>query len=86
MGQAAAGALTGESDPAPEQKPAPEAEDAGGWMPRSWFMAIAGITLTILFILTVVVPAVRSGGFTEFFVIAGIFAAILLGERWLRTR
>ncbi len=49
-------------------------------------MAVAGIVLSILFVLTVVVPAVRSGGFTEFFVIAGIFAAILIVERFVRSR
>jgi hypothetical protein len=34
----------------------------------------------------VVRPAVDRGGAAELLVIAGIFAAVLLIERWLRTR
>ena len=49
-------------------------------------MAIAGIVLSILFVVTVVLPAIGSGGFTEFLVIAGIFAAILIVERFIRGR
>jgi hypothetical protein len=39
---------------------------------------------TLLFL--VVKPAVDRGGAGELLVIAGIFAAVLLIERWLRTR
>jgi hypothetical protein len=34
----------------------------------------------------VVRPAVDRGGTGELLIIAGIFAAVLLVERWLRTR
>jgi hypothetical protein len=34
----------------------------------------------------VVRPAVDRGGAGELLIIAGIFAAVLLVERWLRTR
>jgi hypothetical protein len=34
----------------------------------------------------VIAPAVERGGASELLVIAGIFAAVLIVERWLRTR
>jgi hypothetical protein len=34
----------------------------------------------------VIQPAVARGGFGELVIVAGIFLAILLIERWLRTR
>ena len=37
-------------------------------------------------LLFVIQPAVARGGFGEILVVAGIFLAVLLGERWLRTR
>jgi hypothetical protein len=42
------------------------------------------LATTLLFL--VIRPAVDRGGAGELFVIAGIFAAVLLIERWLRTR
>jgi hypothetical protein len=49
-------------------------------------MATAAAVLTLLLIVTVVMPAIARGGLGEFLGIAAIFVAILLGERWLRTR
>jgi len=37
-------------------------------------------------LLLVIDPAVRRGGAGELLIIAGIFAAILVVERWLRAR
>jgi hypothetical protein len=34
----------------------------------------------------VIKPAIDRGGFGEFLGIAALFVAILLGERWLRSR
>lgn len=39
-----------------------------------------------LLVLFVIQPAVARGGFSELFIIAGIFIAILLMEQWIRTR
>jgi hypothetical protein len=49
-------------------------------------MATAAGILTLLLFLVVVRPAIDRGGLGEFLAIAGIFVAILLGERWLRSR
>jgi len=46
---------------------------------------VAVLLLTTLLFL-VIRPAVDRGGAGELLVIAGIFAAVLLIERWLRTR
>ena len=42
--------------------------------------------MVALLFLFVIQPAVARGGFGELLIIAGIFFAVLLGERWLRTR
>jgi hypothetical protein len=42
--------------------------------------------MVLLLVLFVVQPAVARGGFSEVFIIAGIFIAILLMEQWIRTR
>jgi hypothetical protein len=42
------------------------------------------LVATLLFL--VIRPAVDRGGAGELLLIAGIFAAVLLTERWLRTR
>ncbi|HYK98217.1 MAG TPA: hypothetical protein VEU77_07465 [Candidatus Acidoferrales bacterium] len=42
--------------------------------------------MVLLLVLFVVQPAVARGGFSELFIIAGIFIAILLMEQWIRTR
>jgi hypothetical protein len=41
------------------------------------------VTLLVLF---VVQPAIARGGAGELAIVAGIFAAVLITERWLRTR
>jgi hypothetical protein len=53
---------------------------------RVVFMATAAAVLTLLLIVAVVIPAISRGGLGEFLGIAVLFIAILLGERWLRTR
>jgi len=45
-----------------------------------------GVFLAATLIFLVIRPAVDRGGAGELLVIAGIFAAVLLIERWLRTR
>jgi len=42
--------------------------------------------MVLMLVLFVVQPAVARGGFSELFIIAGIFIAILLMEQWIRTR
>jgi hypothetical protein len=49
-------------------------------------MASAAAILTLLLFLAVVRPAIERGGLGEFVAIAAIFIAILVGERWLRSR
>ena len=53
---------------------------------RGRFMLVAGAVLAVFFVLTVVRPAVDRGGLGEFGIVALIFLAILLIERWIRTR
>jgi hypothetical protein len=45
-----------------------------------------GVFLATTLIFLVIRPAVDRGGAGELLLIAGIFAAVLLIERWLRTR
>jgi len=49
-------------------------------------MATAAAVMTLVLFLAVVRPAIDRGGLGEFLGIAAIFVAILLGERWLRSR
>jgi hypothetical protein len=49
-------------------------------------MATAAGVLTLVLFLMVVRPAIERGGLGEFLGIAALFVAILLGERWLRSR
>ena len=42
--------------------------------------------MVLLLVVFVIQPAVARGGFSELFIIAGIFIAILLMEQWIRTR
>jgi hypothetical protein len=49
-------------------------------------MATAAAVMTLVLFLAVVRPAVDRGGLGEFLGIALLFVAILLGERWLRSR
>ena len=53
---------------------------------RGRFMLVAGAVLAAFFVLTVVKPAIDRGGLREFGIVALIFVAILLVERWIRTR
>jgi hypothetical protein len=53
---------------------------------RPLFMATAAAVLTLLLFVFVVRPAIDRGGLGEFLGIAALFVAILLGERWLRSR
>lgn len=50
------------------------------------FMATAAAVMTLVLFLAVVRPAIDRGGLGEFLGIALLFVAILLGERWLRSR
>jgi hypothetical protein len=49
-------------------------------------MATAAALMTLLLFVAVVRPAIERGGLGEFLGIGALFIAILLGERWLRTR
>lgn len=49
-------------------------------------MATAAAVMTLVLFLAVVRPAIDRGGLGEFLGIALLFVAILLGERWLRSR
>ena len=53
---------------------------------RVLFTATAAAILTLLLFLAVVRPAIDRGGLGEFLGIAAVFVAILIGERWLRSR
>jgi hypothetical protein len=53
---------------------------------RVLFMATAAAILTLLLFVAVIRPAIDRGGLGEFLGIAALFVAILLGERWLRSR
>lgn len=53
---------------------------------RLAFQIVVGVFLATTLIFLVIRPAVDRGGAVELLVIAGIFAAVLLTERWLRSR
>lgn len=55
-------------------------------MTRRAFQIVVGVLMALLLFLFVIQPAIARGGFGELLIIAGIFLAILLIERWLRTR
>ncbi len=42
--------------------------------------------MAVLLLVFVIQPAVARGGPGEIAIVAGIFVAVLLAERWLRTR
>jgi len=50
------------------------------------FQIVVGVVLVTTLLFLVIRPAVERGGAGELLIIAGIFIAILLIERWLRTR
>ena len=47
---------------------------------------IAGSVMLLVFLLLVVQPGVERGGVQEILIIGAIFAAVLLFERYLRSR
>ncbi len=49
-------------------------------------MTIVALVLVALLFGAVVLPAVSRGGFVELLGVAAILLAVLLGERWLRSR
>ena len=53
---------------------------------RRAFVVAAGTLLALVFFLLVVQPGIERGGVQEVLIIAAIFGAILLFERYLRTR
>ena len=53
---------------------------------RRVFVVAAGSVLLLALALLVVRPGVERGGAQEVLIIAGIFVAILLFERYLRSR
>lgn len=55
-------------------------------MRRTLFLLAGTAVFAIVLFTAVVRPAVERGGFGELALVGGIFAAILIVERWLRTR
>jgi hypothetical protein len=53
---------------------------------RSAFVLVAGAVLLTFLLLLVVLPAVQRGGGGELALVGAIALAVLLFERWLRTR
>ena len=53
---------------------------------RRTFVVVAGTVLLLGFVLLVVRPGIERGGIQEVLIIAAIFAAVLLLERYLRSR
>jgi len=53
---------------------------------RRAFVIAAGAVMAVTFVLLVIRPGVERGGVQEVLIIAAIFAAILLFERYLRSR
>lgn len=53
---------------------------------RAAFLLVAAAALGVVLFTAVVRPAVERGGFAELVFLAVAIAAILLAERWLRTR
>ena len=53
---------------------------------RAAFMLAASAIFAVVLFTAVVRPAIERGGAGELALIAGAFAAILLVERWFRTR
>jgi len=53
---------------------------------RLVFQIVVGVFMAATLLFLVIRPAVDRGGAVELLVIAGIFAAVLLTERWLRRR
>jgi len=53
---------------------------------RAFFTAVAAVVVAFLFIVVVVRPAIERGGYGELAGVVALFVAILLAERWARSR
>jgi len=53
---------------------------------RAIFMVVAAVVIAGVLFTTVARPAVERGGWGELGIVAVSMVAILLAERWLRTR
>ena len=53
---------------------------------RRTFVVAAGSVLLLVFVVLVVRPGLERGGVQEIVIIGAIFAAVLLFERYLRSR
>jgi hypothetical protein len=53
---------------------------------RALFTAVAAVVLAALLFFAVVRPAIDRGGTGELVGVVALFLAILLAERWLRSR
>ena len=53
---------------------------------RALFIAVSAVVVVFLFILVVVRPAIERGGYGELAGVVALFLAILLAERWARSR
>ncbi|HET7700871.1 MAG TPA: hypothetical protein VFM06_08420 [Candidatus Limnocylindria bacterium] len=69
-----------------EQDPPSSEDQPAGWGSRHAFQVVAGIVMALLLFAFVIQPAVARGGLGEIVIVAAIFLAIILVERWLRTR
>ena len=69
-----------------EERNLPASDNERSSRTRLAFQIIGAILMGVLLILFVIQPAVARGGWGELVIIAGIFAAILLLEWWLRNR
>jgi hypothetical protein len=49
-------------------------------------MLVAAVVLASVLFVVVIRPAIERGGVAELVGVAALFAAILLAERWLRSR
>ncbi len=54
-------------------------------MPRA-FVVLAGAVLALFFVLVVVRPAIERGGWGELALVFAILVAVLVFERYLRSR
>ncbi len=53
---------------------------------RGLFQVAGALVLLVVLVLLVIQPAIARGGAGELLIVAGILVAILVIERWLRTR
>ena len=53
---------------------------------RARFITVAALVLAILFVVTVILPALTRGGPGELLFVFAAFGFVLLFERYLRTR